>query len=226
MVRKHGACDTGTYGSWAAMKRRCMAINSSDYRRYGGRGITVCDRWKTFVNFLADMGERPLGKSLDRIDNTGNYEPGNCKWSTQKEQASNTRTSVHMTLNGETRTMKEWSRRIGLCYQTLQARYHSGWSDFKALTEPVYISGMVPSNRKLSETTVAEIRNLYNSGTRLCDLAERFGLDISHINHIVKFKIWKGTALVQKYKAQKGVTMFDLMLISVCVLAIACKYLK
>lgn len=85
---------------------------------------------------------------------------------------------------------------------------------------------MVPSNRKLSETTVAEIRNLYNSGTRLCDLAERFGLDISHINHIVKFKIWKGTALVQKYKAQKGVTMFDLMLISVCVLAIACKYLK
>ena len=88
---KHGYWKTPTYKSWTMMKQRCLNPNAVDYPRYGGRGIEVCESWMTFKMFLADMGERPTGTTLDRIDNDGNYEPGNCQWSTPKEQAQNRR---------------------------------------------------------------------------------------------------------------------------------------
>ncbi len=80
---------TSTYRIWCAMKQRCLNPNTAAYHRYGGRGITVCERWVTFENFLADMGERPEGLSLERVNNNGNYEPGNCVWATPKMQAAN-----------------------------------------------------------------------------------------------------------------------------------------
>jgi hypothetical protein len=91
----HSRCDAGnqsaTYRSWASMKTRCLNPNNRGFKYYGGRGITICERWMLFVNFLADMGERPPGKTLDRIDVDGNYEPGNCRWATPLEQIRNRR---------------------------------------------------------------------------------------------------------------------------------------
>lgn len=87
--KKHGLSDTIEHRAWARIRRRCNSPSYHNYPRYGGRGITVCERWDSFDNFLADMGSRPEGMTLDRIDNDGNYEPANCRWTTMKVQASN-----------------------------------------------------------------------------------------------------------------------------------------
>lgn len=87
--KSHGMYKTPTYNSWVSMKVRCNRKKNDNYHRYGGRGIKVCERWMVFENFFADMGERPEGMTLDRIDNDGNYEQSNCKWSTKQEQRIN-----------------------------------------------------------------------------------------------------------------------------------------
>jgi hypothetical protein len=90
----HGKYNNGSYKSWKAMKARCLNPNAAGYARYGGAGVVVCDRWLKFENFYADMGERPDGCSLDRIDGTKGYEPGNCRWSTTKEQNLNRKSNL------------------------------------------------------------------------------------------------------------------------------------
>lgn len=131
----HGMSSSSTYKIWRDMNDRCSNEKRQDYSRYGGRGIEVCERWQnSFESFLEDMGERPEGLTLDRIDVNGNYEPSNCRWATQKEQQRNKRNSRFLTYKGETLTLAEWSERTGIGVGTLWRRLELGWSVEAALT--------------------------------------------------------------------------------------------
>jgi len=136
MTATHGQTGTPTFKSWDTMRQRCNNPNDKKYRHYGGRGIVVCERWSDFENFLADMGEKPDGMTIDRIDNDGNYEPGNCRWATLVQQARNKRNNVMLTYQGNTFCLAEWAVRTGLTYRTIHSRYKSGWPAARILTTP------------------------------------------------------------------------------------------
>lgn len=121
------------------MKQRCYNPKKPCFLRYGGRGITVCSRWlESFENFLADMGPRPVGTSLDRINNGGNYEPGNCRWATAKEQQRNTRYNVKITVGGITKSVTEWSELNNIPRAAIFQRLKLGWPVKKAVTTPTW----------------------------------------------------------------------------------------
>lgn len=130
----HGRTQDGIYQSWLGMVQRCRNPNSSAYRHYGGRGIEVCARWAdSFEAFAGDMGERPEGCCIERIDNDGNYCPENCRWATRKEQSSNTRRTRHLTADGETHTLTEWAEILGIFVGTLRWRIKQ-WGTERAIT--------------------------------------------------------------------------------------------
>lgn len=137
---KHGDASGGKstveYGAWISMKDRCLNPNEPYFYAYGGRGITICAEWlASFKTFLSDMGRKPTPKhSLDRINNDGNYEPGNCRWATATEQQRNKRNIRKIAFNGECMTVPEWAIRIGVRYQTLAMRLRMGWTIESALT--------------------------------------------------------------------------------------------
>lgn len=133
---RHGHYNSKTFRSWAEMKTRCQNVNRERFKHHGGRGIKVCERWQKFENFYADMGERPPGKTLDRIDNDGHYEPANCRWATPAEQARNTRRTVKITINGETKCQSDWSREFGISLSTVRTRVKAGWPWELALATP------------------------------------------------------------------------------------------
>jgi hypothetical protein len=134
---KHGHDGSRTYKTWSSMKERCNNKNHKAYHRYGGRGIKVCDEWNEFVVFLKDMGERPEGRTLDRIKNDRGYCKDNCKWATPKEQSLNRCSSNVIEYNGETNILKEWARILGINYATLFGRINSGWTVDDAFNTPV-----------------------------------------------------------------------------------------
>jgi hypothetical protein len=118
------------YRSWADMKNRCDNSNIKNYEFYGIRGITYCERWNSFDNFLADMGKKPSANhSLGRIDNNGNYEPTNCRWETREQQGNNRRDNVFLECDGQRMTISQWARKVGISRNTLYRRYRLGWSD-------------------------------------------------------------------------------------------------
>ena len=136
---KHGDCTrkgaAPEFMSWVNMLSRCYNPKAKNFQDYGGRGITVCDDWHNYVNFLSSMGRRPSPyHSIERIDNNGGYDPLNCRWATRKEQANNRRTNHNITFNNHTMTMTEWARRAGIKRSTLWMRIiHYGWPIEKAL---------------------------------------------------------------------------------------------
>jgi hypothetical protein len=127
------------YNIWVTMRQRCLNPNNDDYKDYGGRGITICERWNDYQNFINDMGKSPTNKhSIDRIDNEGNYEPSNCKWSTNKYQCNHTRKNVILNYNGISKTLAQWSEDLKIGYSTLHARYYRlKWPIDKIITTPV-----------------------------------------------------------------------------------------
>lgn len=132
----HGKCRTGTYSSWRSMLGRCYRTTDPGYKNYGGRGISVCEKWHKFENFHADMGDRPEGMTLDRFpDQNGNYEPGNCRWATDIQQHRNIRRNRLVTFNGDTKPVSEWSELTGFGADTIAYRLNHGWSVERALTE-------------------------------------------------------------------------------------------
>lgn len=155
---KHGLGKTPEYRAWQGMKDRCSNKNKPNYHRYGGRGIKVCDIWRlSFTRFLYDMGKRPSPKhSLDRIDNDGNYEPGNCRWTTIEVQANNRGNSVKYEVFGESLTASQIAREYNISTSCLKHRLEHGWDIIRAVTTPVKVNKDVfleykGKNMRLSE---------------------------------------------------------------------------
>ena len=131
---RHGGSYDNAYWSWKAMIRRCTNPSHDSYPHYGGRGIKVCDRWMIYENFKHDMGDRPKGLSIDRIDPDGNYEPGNCKWSTSHEQSNNRRYNRIISYEGKEYTCSQLARAYGIEPSTLNMRlYRYNWPIKQAL---------------------------------------------------------------------------------------------
>lgn len=134
----HSLTKSPEYRIWTDIIRRCHNPKRPDYHRYGGRGITVCDRWRnSFEAFFEDMGQRPKGKTLDRKDNDGPYSSDNCVWATRKQQGRNTRQNKRVTYKGQTMTLVEACEKSGLTKNAVQGRLRRGWTIERALSEPV-----------------------------------------------------------------------------------------
>lgn len=138
---KHGLSKRPEYGIWERIKQRCENSNSTGYRWYGARGIAICEKWaKSVEDFIMDMGPRPSPKhSVERLNNYGNYEPGNCIWATQTEQCRNRRSNFRITLEGRTLCLTEWTIVSGLSRCCLRNRIKRGWPIKEALTAPTVV---------------------------------------------------------------------------------------
>lgn len=141
LFTKHGMYKTPTYRSFYNMLHRCYKASHKNFDNYGGRGIKVCDRWKdSFDNFFSDMGEKPIGMTLDRINNDKNYDPDNCRWATQKVQSRNTSRNINLVFNGETKCITDWAKLLGISKYALIARINKLKSSAtKALSTPIQV---------------------------------------------------------------------------------------
>jgi len=142
MAKTHRMTGTSEHKAWGDMKSRCFNPNHKRYADWGGRGITVCDRWKnSFENFFADMGLKPTSRhSIDRINNDGDYCPENCKWSTRKNQQNNRRGNHLIIIKELTFTIAEWTEKKGYKTTVIIDRLQLGWSEYDAVMTPIHIS--------------------------------------------------------------------------------------
>lgn len=135
---KHGKSKSEVYRIWVGIKDRCTNPNDPAYPRYGGRGIKVCERWiNSFENFFEDMGDRPAGQSIERVDNDGDYDPSNCVWASRTVQNRNKSTNRLIAHAGAVRCLNDWAAITGINRDTLRSRLDKGWSAADALSVPV-----------------------------------------------------------------------------------------
>lgn len=137
----HGACVNGkltrTYKSWSSMLERCTCPTHVSYPNYGGRGIRVCKAWRNdYAAFLADMGPRPSGYTLERVDNDGDYEPGNCIWTPRGQQSENRTTTRFITIGNRRQSISRWCQETGVGMSTAFWRINNGWDPIRAVTTP------------------------------------------------------------------------------------------
>lgn len=189
-----GRNPTGAYRSWVSMIDRCNPRNADTAPNYAGIGITVCERWaNSFEDFYADMGDRPEGFSIDRIDSTGNYEPGNCRWADKNTQAENRCTTVYIEINGERLFLSEASKKYGIPMTTLSRRLRQGVTGKKLVCKrnrnTLRVGSKTPG-AKLTESDVEEIKLKMLNGARNVSLSAEYGVSGSVISEIRHNKLW------------------------------------
>jgi hypothetical protein len=172
---RHGKSKTSEYQTWQGLIGRCLDPDDPGFKDYGGRGITVCERWAgSFEAFYEDMGLRPSGDhSIERIDNDGPYAPGNCKWATRFEQGRNKRSNHRLEHGGESLILAEWARITGIPKNVILNRLNLGWTVSRALTQPV--THTRPSVR-LSDPQIAEVKALRLEGFTYQAISDRYGI--------------------------------------------------
>lgn len=143
----HGMAKSGEFYSWVSMRQRCNNETCKAYPDYGGRGIKICEAWNTFAQFYADMGPRPAGTSLDRIDNNLGYFPTNCHWATQKTQCRNRRTTTLIEHEGKILPLQEWGEIFNIPYQTLWQRHKVGKRGAELFNQTIRGGGRKSSNK-------------------------------------------------------------------------------
>ncbi|HVI40923.1 MAG TPA: hypothetical protein VM577_09705 [Anaerovoracaceae bacterium] len=177
--------DTRIHRIWKNMLTRCSNPKVECFKNYGGRGISVCERWRVFENFFADMGQPPSPKhSIDRIDVNGDYRPGNCRWATSKEQAQNKTTSRSVKAFGKAMTATEWSSRTSISSARIRARIARGWSEEEALTIPmgsfrkprVGLQGSKSPLSKITEAQVLQARKERSEGVHYLETIKNLGI--------------------------------------------------
>lgn len=197
-IETHGDSQSKLYGIWLAMRRRCYLESSSDYKNYGGRGISVCVKWfmeyKLFKEWSLENGYEE-GLTLDRINVDGNYEPSNCRWISRVEQGRNKRSTVYLDLNGETKSLQEWSDEYGLPYKTVRERYRKGTRG-KELLNPLVLNKPPKSKPK----TFVEINGMSKS---LREWSEYSGVSLKTIEYRYYQKGLRDEKLIEKPK-KKG----------------------
>lgn len=194
MARQHELYKS-EYATWNAMRHRCYNPKSNNYADYGGRGITVCDEWRTsFHTFLADMGYKPSPElTLDRIDNDKGYSKGNCRWATRKTQANNRRdpkNSVRITIAGRTQTLTKWAKESGLAPHVIYGRRKAGKTGAELISpEPQWKT--VGEDSPRATITAAIALAIYNAPGTQVAIAAQFGTTPSIVSMIKLGKTWK-----------------------------------
>lgn len=182
-----------TYSSWLSVKSRCR---DPDNKNYGGRGIRVCNRWwRSFEMFLEDMGERPEGCTVDRIDGDGDYEPGNCRWATTKEQAATRSTTTYVEIDGDVMMMSEAADAFSIPLSTFIRRYSEGLRGEELVdgrNRNYLRTGERVASSKLTEERVREIKSRVRGGESQRAVAEDFGVRQPTISNIMSGVTWKG----------------------------------
>jgi hypothetical protein len=179
------------YATWNNMMARCYNPNSTSYKSYGAKGITVSDEWHSFEQFVADMGSKPSPThSLDRVKSKLGYSKSNCRWATDKEQARNTSNNKIIEYGGESKSLIEWAEQYGLRGDTLNRRLKNGWSIEDALHKPLEEPGRKGEKNPKCKLSEADVKVIFVSNEKYATLAKQYGVGIYTISYIKNKVTW------------------------------------